>query len=122
MKAMDIKLKAAILDDYQHASVMFADWSVITNRVELTVFDDHESDENKLIRRLMPFEILCVMRERTPLNRKILSQLQNCKLIVSTGTRNASIDLSAAEEFGITVKNTGYLASGAPELTWGLLL
>ena len=62
------------------------------------------------------------MRERTPLNRKILSQLPNCKLIVSTGARNASIDLSAAEEFGITVKNTGYLASGAPELTWGLLL
>jgi phosphoglycerate dehydrogenase-like enzyme len=62
------------------------------------------------------------MRERTPLKRKILSQLPNCKLIVSTGARNASIDLSAAEEFGITVKNTGYLASGAPELTWGLLL
>jgi phosphoglycerate dehydrogenase-like enzyme len=62
------------------------------------------------------------MRERTPLNRKILSQLSNCKLIVSTGARNSSIDLSAAEEFGITVRNTGYLASGAPELTWGLLL
>ncbi|HLA57788.1 MAG TPA: D-2-hydroxyacid dehydrogenase family protein [Puia sp.] len=119
---MAIKLNAAILDDYQHASAMFADWSVITDRVELTIFDQHESDETRLIQRLLPFEILCVMRERTPLNRKILSQLPNCKLIVSTGVRNASIDLSAAEEFGITVKNTGYLASGAPELTWGLLL
>jgi phosphoglycerate dehydrogenase-like enzyme len=119
---MIIKLKAAILDDYQQASAMFADWSVITNRVEITVFDKNEKDEKTLIQRLLPFEILCVMRERTPLNRKILSQLSNCKLIVSTGARNASIDLSAAEEFGITVKNTGYLASGAPELTWGLLL
>jgi phosphoglycerate dehydrogenase-like enzyme len=119
---MIIKLKAAILDDYQQASAMFADWSVITNRVEITVFDKNEKDEKTLIQRLLPFEILCVMRERTPLNRKILSQLPNCKLIVSTGARNASIDLSAAEEFGITVKNTGYLASGAPELTWGLLL
>lgn len=119
---MSIKLKAAILDDYQKVSTSFADWSVITDRVELTIFDQHESEEARLIRRLLPFEILCVMRERTPLNRKILSQLTNCKLIVSTGARNASIDLSAAEEFGITVKNTGYLASGAPELTWGLLL
>ena len=119
---MNIKLKAAILDDYQHASAMFADWSAITDRVELTIFDEHEPDQTRLIRRLLPFEILCVMRERTPLNRKILSKLPNCRLIVSTGARNASMDLSAAEEFGITVKNTGYLASGAPELTWGLLL
>ena len=119
---MNIKLKAAILDDYQKVSTSFADWSVITDRIELTIYDQHESDEIRLIKRLLPFEILCVMRERTPLNRKILSQLPNCKLIISTGARNASIDLSAAEEFGITVKNTGYLASGAPELTWGLLL
>jgi phosphoglycerate dehydrogenase-like enzyme len=119
---MPLKLKAAILDDYQNVSTSFADWSVITDRVELTIFDQHESDQSRLIQRLLPFDILCVMRERTPLNRKILSQLPNCKLIVSTGARNASIDLPAAEEFGITVKNTGYLASGAPELTWGLLL
>jgi phosphoglycerate dehydrogenase-like enzyme len=119
---MNIKLKAAILDDFQKVSTSFADWSVITDRVDLTIYDQHESDEIRLVKRLLPFEILCVMRERTPLNRKILSQLPNCKLIVSTGARNASIDLSAAEEFGITVRNTGYLASGAPELTWGLLL
>jgi len=119
---MNIKLKIAILDDFQRVSTTFADWSVITDQVDLTIFDQHEADEKKLINRLLPFEIICVMRERTPLNRKILSQLPNCKLIVSTGARNASIDLSATEEFGITVKNTGYLASGAPELTWGLLL
>jgi phosphoglycerate dehydrogenase-like enzyme len=119
---MIIKLKAAILDDFQRVSTTFADWSVITNRIDLSVFDQHEADETRLIQRLQPFEIICVMRERTPLTRKILSQLPNCKLIVSTGTRNASIDLAAAEEFGIIVKNTGYLATGAPELTWGLLL
>ncbi len=119
---MNIKLKAAILDDYQRASTSFADWSLITDWVEITVYDKHEADEAKLIRQLQPYEIVCVMRERTPLNRKILSQLPNCKLIVSTGARNVSIDRTAAEEFGITVKNTGYLSSGAPELTWGLLM
>lgn len=117
-----MKFKVAILDDYQRVSNIFADWSVIANQVELTIFDQHEADETRLIQRLLPFEIICVMRERTPLNRRILSRLANCKLIVSTGTRNASIDRHAAEEFGITIKNTGYLASGAPELTWGLLL
>jgi phosphoglycerate dehydrogenase-like enzyme len=116
------KLKAAILDDYQRVSTSFADWSVITYRVEMTVFDQHESDETRLVQRLMPYDILCVMRERTPLNRRILSQLPNCKLIISTGARNASIDLSAAAEFGMAVKNTGYIASGATELTWALLL
>jgi phosphoglycerate dehydrogenase-like enzyme len=119
---MTIKLKVAVLDDFQKVATSFADWSLITDRVDLTIFDQHEADENKLIHQLQPFEIICVMRERTPLNRKILSQLTNCKLIVSTGMRNASIDLSATEEFGIMVKNTGYLASGAPELTWALLL
>lgn len=119
---MNTKLKVAILDDYQRVSTAFADWSVITDRVELTIFDQHEADEGQIIQQLLPFEIICVMRERTPLNRKILSRLSNCKLIVSTGSRNASIDRHAAEEFGITIKNTGYLASGAPELTWGLLL
>jgi phosphoglycerate dehydrogenase-like enzyme len=119
---MNIKLKVAILDDYQRVSTSFADWSLITDRVEITIFDQHEADIDRLIRQLMPFEIICVMRERTPMNRKILSQLPNCKLIVSTGARNASIDLTAAEEFGITVKNTGYLSSGAPELSWGLLM
>jgi phosphoglycerate dehydrogenase-like enzyme len=119
---MNMKLKVAVLDDFQRVATSYADWSVITNRIDLTIFDQHEADETRVIQRLLPFEIICVMRERTPLNRKILSQLPNCKLIVSTGVRNASIDLSAAEEFGITVKNTGYLASGAPELTWGLLL
>ncbi len=119
---MNVKLKVAVLDDFQQVSTSFADWSLITDRVDLTIFDRHEADENKLIHQLLPFEIICVMRERTPLNRTILSQLTNCKLIVSTGARNASIDLAAAEEFGITVKNTGYLASGAPELTWALLL
>jgi phosphoglycerate dehydrogenase-like enzyme len=117
-----MKFKVAILDDYQRVSCIFADWSVITNQVDLTIFDQHEADETRLIQRLLPFEIICVMRERTPLNRRILSRLANCKLIVSTGTRNASIDRHAAEEFGITIKNTGYLSSGAPELTWGLLL
>ena len=98
-----------------------ADWSVLTD-TEITVFHDHLSDQKDIIQRLLPFEVICVMRERTPLNRQLLSQLPNLKLIVSTGRRNASIDVQASNDLGIAVENTGYLTSGAPEHTWALLL
>jgi phosphoglycerate dehydrogenase-like enzyme len=66
--------------------------------------------------------VICVMRERTPLNKELLSKLHSLKLIVSTGRRNASIDTRAAEALGIEIKSTGYLMSGAPELTWALIM
>lgn len=119
---MTDKIKVAILDDYQQVALQMADWSVLKDKVEITVFHDHVADELQLVSRLQPFRIICVMRERTPLNRQILSQLPALKLIVSTGMRNASIDEDAADEFGIVIKRTGYLADGAPELTWALLM
>lgn len=115
-------MKIAILDDYQQVALEMADWSAVRAKAEIRVFGDHITDPTTLIERLRPFEVICVMRERTPLNREILSQLPHLRLIVSTGSRNASIDSKAAEELGIQIRNTGYHASGAPELTWGLLL
>lgn len=115
-------MKIAILDDYQQVALEMADWSAVQAKAEMTVFSDHVSDPAILIERLRPFGIICVMRERTPLNHAILSQLPHLRLIVSTGSRNASIDSKAAEELGVEIRNTGYHASGAPELTWGLLL
>ncbi len=118
---MNKKINIAILDDYQQVALSMADWSVLTD-TGITVFHDHLSDPKDIIQRLLPFEVICVMRERTPLNRQLLSQLPNLKLIVSTGRRNASIDVQAAIDLGIAVENTGYLTSGAPEHTWALLL
>jgi phosphoglycerate dehydrogenase-like enzyme len=119
---MSEKIKIAILDDYQQVSDAFADWSVLYDHADITVFDKHEANEGLLAGQLFPFNIICVMRERTPMTRTLMSGLSNLKLIVSTGLRNASIDVQAAEEFGITVKNTGYVTNGAPELTWALLM
>lgn len=119
---MNSKIKIAVLDDYQQVALTMADWSAIDDKADVTVFHDHLPDEAAVIDRLLPYQVTCVMRERTPLTRQILNQLPNLKLIVSTGKRNASIDLKAAEELGITVKFTGYLMSGAPELTWALLM
>jgi len=115
-------VKIAVLDDYQQVAFKFANWSAITAKAEVKVFIDHQADEQAVIERLLPFNVVCVMRERTPLNRNILSQLPNLKVIVSTGMRNASIDTKAVEELGITLKYTGYLESGAPEMTWALIM
>lgn len=115
-------IKIANLDDYQSVALKMADWTTIQQQAEVTVFTDHLSDETLLAERLQPFQVLCIMRERTPLKRDLLAQLPNLKLIVSTGQRNASLDTKACEELGIEVAMTGYVESGAPELTWALLM
>jgi phosphoglycerate dehydrogenase-like enzyme len=115
-------MKIAILDDYQNAALKMADWSALSERAEITVFDDHVADPSALVERLLPFEVVCVMRERTPLPREVLQRLPRLKLIASTGSRNASIDMGAAKELGITVTATGYRSSPTIELTWALIL
>ena len=118
----DKRIKVAILDDYQGVALQLADWTVLKGKADITVFRDHLSDQAALVERLKSFDVVCVMRERTPFSRSILEQLPNLKLLASTGVRNASIDLEAAHERGITVCGTGYTSHGAIELTWALIL
>ena len=114
-------IRVAILDDYQNIALKMADWSAIGKRAEITVFNEHIHSDD-LVEKLTAFDVLCIMRERTPLNRDILSLLPKLKLIISTGARNASLDTKACADLGIKVAMTEYVESGAPELTWGLLL
>jgi phosphoglycerate dehydrogenase-like enzyme len=111
-------MQIAILDDYQHIALTMADWSPLRDRAPITVFQDHLADEGALVARLQPFEIVCVMRERTPLTRSILGRLPKLRLIASTGLQNASIDVGAASELGVDVLHTGYHTSPTVELTW----
>ena len=101
-------MKVAILDDYQNVALRLADWSAVRRHAEITVFNDHVADPSAVVERLRPFEVVCVMRERTPLTREILQQLPNLRLIASTGPRNASIDTQTATDLGIAVTATGY--------------
>ena len=119
---MTSKIRIAILDDYQNIALSMADWSAVEKNAEITVFHDHISDQDKLVERLLPFNVLSVMRERTPLNKEIFDRLPNLKLVISTGLRNAAIDVDAAKAAGIEVRNTGYHWTGAPEITWALLM
>src|SRR5271156_5307544 len=122
MSAKQELLKIAVLDDYQHVALSLADWSVLAARATVTAFDDHLADPDAIVERLRPFDIVCVMRERTPMTRSIIERLPKLRLIASTATRNASIDLKAAEERGVQVVHTGYTSAPTIELTWALIL
>src|SRR4029077_16252656 len=115
-------MKVAILDDYQNVALQLADWSAVRRHAEIMVFNDHIADPSAVVERLRPFDVVCIMRERTPLPREILQQLPNLKLIASTGPRNASIDTQAAADLGIAVTSTGYDSTPTIEFTWSLIL
>ena len=115
-------MQLAILDDYQNVALRFADWSRIQRMADITVFKDHLSDPDDVVARLQPFDVLCVMRERTPLPREIIERLPRLKMIASTGPGNASIDEQAARERNIHLTNTGYRSTPTIELTWALIL
>jgi len=112
----------AVLDDYQHAALSLADWSSLKPWASITIFHDHLAEADAVVARLKPFDVVCVMRERTPLTRHILERLPSLKLIASTAPRNASIDTETADRQGIKVVHTGYTSAPTVELTWALIL
>ena len=116
------RFRIAVLDDYQNVALSLADWSALDERATVTVFNDHLADSDAVVERLQPFDIVCVMRERTPITGAIIERLPKLRLIASTGSRNASIDLKAAEERGVKVVHTGYTSTPTIELTWALIL
>src|ERR1700751_602822 len=115
-------IRIAVLDDYQDVALSLADWSELDGRATVTVFNDHLADSDAVVERLRPFDIVCIMRERTPMTRAVIERLPKLRLICSTGSRNASIDLKTAEGRGIQVVHTGYFWAPAIELTWALIL
>jgi phosphoglycerate dehydrogenase-like enzyme len=115
-------INVAVLDDYQGVATSIVDWSSVSERANITVFRDHLSDQDAVAERLAPFDIVCIMRERTPMPASLLTRLPRLKLIASTGPRNASIDLVSAAERNISIAHTGYTSAPTIELTWALIL
>ncbi len=114
--------RIAILDDYQDVALKMADWSRLEGRAIVTVFRDHLSAPDEVVARLLPFDAISIMRERTPMPRAILERLPNLRFVSSTGPRNAALDVKAASDLGIGVANTRYDSSSTIEHTWALLL
>ncbi len=122
MTARRERLAIAVLDDYPGVALSLADWAVLNDLATVTVFRDHVADPEGVVERLLPFDVVCVMRERTPLTKAILERLPRLKVIASTGLGNASIDHAVAAERGVTVVNTGYTSAPTIEMTWALIL
>ncbi|HEX2036669.1 MAG TPA: D-2-hydroxyacid dehydrogenase family protein [Chloroflexota bacterium] len=121
-EAGDAVVRVAILDDYQGVALQMADWGTLPTGTELQVFRHHLADEVAVAERLADVEVVVAMRERTPFPRRLLERLPKLRLLVTTGMRNASIDLAAATERGIVVCGTGGVGAATAELTWGLIL
>ncbi|TDD86902.1 D-2-hydroxyacid dehydrogenase family protein [Saccharopolyspora karakumensis] len=112
-------MRIAVLDDYQDVARSYADW----DGLDVEVFTEHIADVDELVSRLEPFDVIAAMRERTRFPREVITRLPNLELLVTTGMRNASIDLDAAREHGVVVSGTGSGRGWAAtsELAWGLI-
>jgi len=115
-------MRVAVLDDYQHVATTMADWTQLPKNVTVTCFTDHEPRPDALAERLKGYEIVCIMRERTPFTRAVFEKLPDLKLLVTTGMRNASVDMQAAKDHGVTVCGTSGSGHPTPELAFALML
>ena len=112
----------ALLDDYQGVALSMADWSAVERDAELRVFREPLANEDALVAAVADCEIVVAMRERTPFRASTFERLPRLRLLVTTGMRNAAIDMEAARARGITVCGTGSLPDPPAEITWALLL
>ena len=121
-------LKVAVLDDYANVALQSADWSVLKDKAQITVFDRHLSEE-EAASLLVPFDVICTIRERMSLPRSLFARLPNLKLVTIIGMSLPNLDMRAASEHGVIVShwnpaNPLYrgILNATPELTWGLMI
>jgi phosphoglycerate dehydrogenase-like enzyme len=117
-----MKRRCAVLDDYQGAALAAADWSPIADAVDVAVFDEPLTSEDALVDAIGACEIAVIMRERTPFPASVFARLPRLELLVTTGMRNASVDLAAASAHGVLVCGTAGSSDPPAELTWALIL
>ena len=115
-------LKVAILDDYQNVSQQFVDLEKLSGKYEFKVFSEPFADEADALDQLADFEALLIMRERTPMTKNLIDNLSKLKFIITSGSRNKSIDLEAAKKRKVVVCGTEINIHPTPELTWALIL
>jgi len=117
-----MRYRCAVLDDYQNVALKLADWSKVTNDVDVTVFNEPFASTEEVHRKLKGFHIVCAMRERTPFRRDTIEALPDLKLLITTGARNNSFDVKAAAERGIVVCGTTSFGNPTTGIAFGLIL
>jgi phosphoglycerate dehydrogenase-like enzyme len=114
--------RIAVLDDYLQVAASMAPWQELLPGAEIDYIGEHFANVDEAAAVLRDFDVVVAMRERTPFPRELLKQLPGLRLLVTTGMRNAAIDVPAAKELGITVCGTGAHGASTSELTWALIL
>ncbi|MEU9336741.1 D-2-hydroxyacid dehydrogenase family protein [Streptomyces sp. NPDC048290] len=117
-----MRLRCALLDDFQGIATELADWTALADRVETVTFRTHFPDEDALVAALADIDIVVTLRERVAFPATVLSRLPRLKLLIASGMRNSVIDYTAAEHHGVTVCGTASAQTPPVELTWALLL
>ncbi|WP_328881564.1 D-2-hydroxyacid dehydrogenase family protein [Streptomyces sp. NBC_00299] len=117
-----MRLRCAVLDDFQNVATEVADWSPLADDVEVVQFTTHFPGEDALAEALADFDVVVTLRERVPFPGSLLARLPRLKLLIASGMRNTVIDYAAAEAHGVTVCGTASSSTPPVELTWALLL
>ena len=117
-----IKLKVAVLDDYQNVAHHFADWKKLRENIDLKVFNEYIGDDTNLLEKLIDFDVLCLMRERTPLPGTLINKLPNLKLVITSGMWNASVDSETLKKKNIIYCGTETKIHSTAELAWALIM
>lgn len=117
-----MRLRCAVLDDFQRVATEIADWSPVADDVDVVSFDTHFGDEDALAAALADFDIVVTLRERVVFPGSLIARLPRLRLVVASGMRNSVIDYAAAEAHGVTVCGTASSSAPPVELTWALIL
>ena len=116
------KIKVAVLDDYQNVTHHFANWEKLSEKIELKIFNEYIGDDPNLSEKLSDYDVLCLMRERTPLPGTLINKLPNLKLVITSGMWNASVDAETLKEKNIIYCGTETKIHSTAELAWALIM
>ncbi|MFJ2151793.1 D-2-hydroxyacid dehydrogenase family protein [Streptomyces microflavus] len=117
-----MKLRCAVIEDFQSAATTVADWSSVTADVDVVTFTEHLGSVEEVAAALAEFDIVVTLRERVPFPAEVFARLPRLRLLIASGMRNSVIDFAAAERHGVTVCGTASSSTPPVELTWALLL
>ena len=116
------KMKVAVLDDYQNVTHRFANWEILNEKIELKVFNEYIGDDSNLSDKIFDYDILCLMRERTPLPETLINKLPKLKLVITSGMWNASVDSETLKKRNIIYCGTESKIHSTAELAWALIM
>ena len=111
-------LNVAILDDYQNVAKKFGNWSELDGKINFKIFNKFFDNSDKLVKCLLDFDVLCLMRERTALSESIINKLPKLKLVITTGMWNPSVDTNALNKREIVFCGTDNRIESTAELSW----